>query len=131
MGYRISKYQICPGENEQLELTAKLQHEPRSIVHGIVKDCNDKPVKDAVVKLFEFSDPCNPCSLKPITHTFSDECGHFLFGPLMPYKKYIIKVWYDDVKIVPVIIKPFSCHDEPCDSHSAVYKEELFEEPER
>ena len=128
MGYRISKYQICPGENEQLELTAKLQREPRSVVHGIVKDCDDKPVKDAVVMLFEISDPRNPCSLKPLIYTFSDECGQFIFGSLIPHKRYLIKVWYDNVKIVPVIIKPSAYQDEHYDNHpEAVPKDNFFE----
>lgn len=112
MGYRLVKFEVCPKENEQLELTVRLPEESRSVIHGVVKDCKDKPIKDAVVKLFELINPCDPCSLKPITHTFTDECGQFIFGPVCPNKKYIIKVWHDHVKITPIVIKP-----EPCGNH--------------
>lgn len=119
MGYRLVKFEVCPKENEQLEVTVKLPKEPRSVIHGVVLDCDNKPIKDAVVKLFKVnSSSCKPntckpsCSLTPITHTFTDDCGQFIFGPLCPNQKYIIKVWYDHVKITPIVIKP-----DPCNSH--------------
>lgn len=118
MGYRLVKFDVIPKENEQLEITVKLPEEPRSVIHGVVKDCKDRPIKDAVVKLFELIDPHNPCDLKPLTHTFTDECGQFIFGPLWPKKKYIIKVWHDHVKIRPFVIKPDPC-SEPCDCEDA------------
>jgi hypothetical protein len=107
------KFVVEPKENEQLELTVKLPKEPRSVIHGVVKDCDERPIKDAVVKLFEIVNPCDPCSLRPLTHAFTDECGQFIFGPLCPNKKYVIKVWHDHVKITPIIIKPDKC-DEVC-----------------
>lgn len=113
MGYRLVKFLVEPKENEQLELTVKLHKEPRSVIHGIVKDCDEHPIPDAVVKLFELINPSDPCSLKPLTHAFTDECGQFIFGPLWPNKKYIIKVWKDHVKITPIIIKPTGV-DEVC-----------------
>lgn len=108
MGTRMVKFDICPKPSEQLELTVKIPEEKRSVLHGIVKDCNDEIVKDAVVKLFELTNPSDPCSAKPLTHTFTDEYGQFLFGPLYPNKHYLIKVWYDFVNITPLVIKPDS-----------------------
>jgi len=105
MGSQVVKVEFTPGENEQIELVVKVPEEPRSIIHGIVKDDCDKVIENAVVKLFEQDNPCNPCSLKPITHTFTDKCGQFLFGPLMPNKHYVIKVWVNDVKIRRMVIR--------------------------
>lgn len=118
MGARLVKFEFCPKENEQLEVSVKVPEEKRSVIHGVVKGCNNEVIKDAVVKLFEVigsSHNCNSCHLKPLTHTFTDECGQFLFGPLCANKKYAIKVWYDDVKIRELVITPDDDHCEKCD----------------
>jgi hypothetical protein len=106
LGYRLVKFDFKPEENEQIEAIIKVPKEPRSVIHGIVKDSKDKVVKDAVVKLFEIPNPSCPCELIPLTHTFTDECGQFLFGPLSPRKHYIIKVWMNNVKIRQMVIPP-------------------------
>lgn len=113
MGSRLVRFAFTPEKNEQLEALIKLPEEPRSIIHGIVKNHKNKLVKDAVVKLFELKNASNPCALKPITHTFTDECGQFLFGPLAPNKQYVIKVWVDDIKIRQLIINPDDEHEAP------------------
>lgn len=104
MGTRLVKFDFCPKENEQIDAEIKLPEEKRSVIHGIVKDCRDKAVKDAVVKLFEIITTGNAYNLKPITHTFTDEYGQFLFGPLTPNKKYAIKVWFNEVKARELIV---------------------------
>ena len=35
---------------------------------------------------------------KPVSHTFTDEYGEFVFGPLCPDKKYAIDVWASKIK---------------------------------
>lgn len=107
------KFKLIPGENEQVEALIKVPEERRSIIHGTVLDKSNKPVKDAVVKLLMLKDPSNPATICPITHTFTDEYGQFLFGPLCPSKCYILKVWFNDVTITPVVIHPENCN-EPC-----------------
>lgn len=114
MGYRLVKFDFKPEENEQIEAVIKIPKEPRSVIHGIVKDSKDKIVKDAVVKLFELPDPSCPCDLIPLTHTFTDECGQFLFGPLSPKKHYIIKVWINNIKIRQIIVPS----DSNCKNHT-------------
>ena len=47
--------------------------------------------------------------LKPVSHTFTDCEGEFVFGPLCPGKKYAIQIWKDDVKHIKVCAK---CHHE-------------------
>jgi hypothetical protein len=106
MGSRLVKFSFTPGENEQIEAVVKVPEERRSIIHGTVKDHKNRNVKDAVVKLFEVSGPNEECRLKPITHTFTDDCGQFLFGPLIACKQYVIKVWINNIKIRELIIKP-------------------------
>lgn len=120
MGSRFVKYEFSPKENEQIEAVIKVPEETRSVIHGVVIDCRNKPIKNAVVKLLEVI-PGNPSRLKPLTHTFTDECGQFLFGPLYCNKKYALKVWYSDVKIRELIITPdcdSRCDDDLCDYHS-------------
>ena len=45
---------------------------------------------------------------KPVSHTFTDEEGEFVFGPLCPNRSYEIQFWVDRVKHVKVckIAKP-------------------------
>lgn len=104
MGYRLSKICFTPGENEQIDCVIKLQWESRSVIHGVVKDCKNIVIKDAVVKLFEVVDSLDKCSLKPLTHAFTDECGQFLFGPLTANKHYVIKVWVDHVNMRELVV---------------------------
>jgi hypothetical protein len=113
MGARLVKFDICPEENEQIEVIVNVPEEKRSVIHGIVKDWKGNVVKDAVVKLFQTTGNPENCLLIPITHTFTDECGQFIFGPLCPKKKYTIKVWFHDVNIRELEISPV-CLDNNC-----------------
>ena len=42
---------------------------------------------------------------KPVSHTFTDKDGEFVFGPLCPDKKYEINFWADRVKHVKICAK--------------------------
>lgn len=99
MGYKLSKYEYFPNHNEQAETIIVLQNDTRRVIHGVVLDGDQQPLKDSVVKLFEMSAKGDSCELKPLTHTFTDECGSFLFGPLSEKKHYVIKVWHDAIII--------------------------------
>ncbi|MCT4565398.1 MAG: carboxypeptidase-like regulatory domain-containing protein [Maledivibacter sp.] len=130
MGHRLISFDFVPDKNEQIEAVIKVPQEPRSVIHGIVKNHKNQVVKDAVVKLFK-AKGCDPCDLEPITHAFTDECGQFLFGPLPPKQKYVIKVWIGDVKIRQIIIRPDKC--EGCNDEKNVHDcncESDFEEDE-
>lgn len=97
MSGKVAVCSVCPKENQQIEAVIKLPEERRAVIHGTVLDCNGKPVADAVVKLLQVVDGCKlPC---PLTHTFTDQFGQFLLGPLCPCKRYIIKVYKDNVRI--------------------------------
>ena len=104
MGSRTVSISFTPGENEQIETMLKVPEERRSIIHGTVKSHCNKVIEDAVVKLYECIDHHGEQLLKPLTHTFTDECGQFAFGPLWPYRNYVIKVWVNDVKIRELVM---------------------------
>lgn len=97
MSGKIAVCSICPRENQQIEALIKLPDEDRAVIHGTVLDSNGNPVCDAVIKLFQIVEGCKlPV---PLTHTFTDQYGQFLLGPLCPCKKYMIKVYKDNIKI--------------------------------
>lgn len=84
------------GKQFDLELT--LPEDPRNVIYGIVKDCQKEPIEDAVVKLIEV---CKD-ERKPVSHTFTDKDGEFVFGPLCPYKSYAIEIWVNRVEHVKI-----------------------------
>ena len=105
---QMIRYDFCIAPDEQLDVVIKLAKEARGVIHGVVLDDCGKPVKDAVVKLFEVDcdkhdcDKCDKdekksCKLIPLTHAFTDDCGQFLFGPLCAHRHYAVKIWVNDV----------------------------------
>ncbi|GAA0179418.1 hypothetical protein SH2C18_22910 [Clostridium sediminicola] len=124
MGARLTKFEFKPKPNEEIDAIIKIPKEQRSAIHGVVVDWCGKPVKNAVVKLFLKKTSNKKCSLKPLTHTFTDDCGQFLFGPLNPCRCYVVKVWYaDPVCNKEVVINPEDCqiddnhHEDDCNEH--------------
>ncbi len=98
---------IANGKQYDLDIT--LSNDTRDVIYGIVKDCFKEPVKDAVVKLVEVDFKNGKKELKPVTHTFTDDEGEFVFGPLCPGKKYAVNVWANSVDHVKMCVK---CHRE-------------------
>ena len=97
-------------KGKQFDLDIVLPEDNRNVIYGTVKDCFKEPVKDAVVKLIEV-DFCKDGMKKriPVSHTFTDEFGEFVFGPLCPGKEYAIDIWVNDVRHYKVCAK---CHHE-------------------
>jgi len=94
---------------KQFDLDIVLPEDNRGVLFGTVKDCYKEPVKDAVVKLIEVDCECGKEERKPVSHTFTDKNGEFVFGPLCPDKKYDLQIWVNKVKHVKVCSK---CHRE-------------------
>ena len=90
---------------KQYDLEIVMPEDNRGVLFGIVKDCYKEPIKDAVVKLIEIDCECGKEERKPVTHTFTDKDGEFVFGPLCPDKKYEVQVFVDNVKHVKVCAK--------------------------
>jgi hypothetical protein len=111
MSGRIGTCTFKTGVNEQIDAIAKLPRETRSCIFGTVVDEFNQPIVDAVVKLLEVTkEGCFPI---PLTHTFTDENGQFLLGPLCPNRTYMLKIFKDNVSIVNKVLK-LSCHKGSC-----------------
>ncbi len=109
MSGRVSVCSICPKENEQIDAVIRINKERRSVIYGTILDeCGD-PVADAVVKLLQV---CNK-GLVPLTHTFTDQFGQFLLGPLCPNQKYMLKIYKDNITIRYEPINA-SCYEGKC-----------------
>lgn len=106
MTSRMINVHITSGENDHIESNLQLQEESRSIIHAAVKNESNEPVADAVVMLFEIEDSSDPPSLKPVYYSFTDQYGHFMFGPLPPNKQYVLKVWANNLKYKEFIVYP-------------------------
>ena len=94
---------------KQFDLDIVLANDHRDVIYGVVRDCFKEPVRDAVVKLVEIEYKCGKKELKPVSHTFTDEDGEFVFGPLCPDRKYSIQIWVNDTKNIKICAK---CHHE-------------------
>lgn len=92
---------------KQFDLDINLPEDERNVIFGIIKDRCGNPVDDAVVKLIEIVYEKGEEVRKPVSHTFTDDYGQFVFGPLCPDRKYAIDIWVNRVKHVKVCTK---CH---------------------
>lgn len=90
---------------KQFDLDITLPEDNRNVIFGVVKDCYKEPIKDAVVKLIEIVKECGKEEARPVSHTFTDDDGTFVFGPLCPNRNYKIQIWVDQVKHVKICVK--------------------------
>ncbi len=84
---------------KQFDLDITLPKDGRNVIFGVIRNSYKEPVKDAVVKLIEIK--CGKdgkYDRVPVSHTFSNDNGEFVFGPLCPDKEYAITIWADDVR---------------------------------
>ena len=95
---------IASGKQFDLDIT--LPKDNRNVIFGTIKDSCKEPVKDAVVKLVEikYSKDGQKDRL-PVSHTFTNDDGEFVFGPLCPDKEYAIVIWVDDVRNFKICAK--------------------------
>lgn len=87
---------------KQFDVEINLPEDERNVIYGVIKDCYHEPIRDAVVKLVEIDCEKGEEIRKPVSHTFTDEYGEFVFGPLCPDKKYAIDVWVNRVKTMKI-----------------------------
>lgn len=97
MSGRIASCSVKTGCNEQIEAIIRLPEEKRSVIFGTVLDSCGNPVADAVVKLLQVVEGRR--YPYPLTHTFTDENGQFLLGPLCPNTRYMLKIYKDNIVI--------------------------------
>lgn len=111
---------VCPVLNvdgilstgKQFDLEINLPEDNRNVIYGVVKDCCGEPVCDAVVKLIEVICDCDKEERRPVSHTFTDKNGEFVFGPLCSNRFYEIQIWVDRVKHCKICTK--AEHDSKC-----------------
>lgn len=104
---------ICPvlkvdgvlAAGKQFDLDITIPEDNRTVIYGVVKDCYQEPVCNAVVKLIEVVCDCGKEERRPVSHTFTDESGEFVFGPLCANRFYEIEIWVDRVQHCKVCTK--------------------------
>jgi len=85
------------GTGEWIETEATLSPDPRSALFGRVVDAEKTPLAGALVMLFETGGHVDDLHLSACQYT--DENGHFLFGPLESGKLFVVKVYKNAVKL--------------------------------
>lgn len=91
---------------KQFDLDITLPEDARDVIYGTVKDMFNEPIKDAVVKLIEIDFGKEGRKNRiPVSHTFTDKYGEFVFGPLCPGKEYAIDIWVNDVRHYAMDVK--------------------------
>ena len=84
---------------KQFDLDITLPEDNRDVIYGKIKNMFKEPIKDAVVKLIEIDFGKDGRKKRiPISHTFTDKYGAFVFGPLCPGREYAIDIWVNDVR---------------------------------
>ncbi|MCL2354858.1 MAG: hypothetical protein FWC68_03100, partial [Oscillospiraceae bacterium] len=83
---------IEKGKNYEVEIG--LANDNRDSIYGVIKDAFRNPVEDAVVKLVEL----RRGERRPVSHTFTNHAGEFVFGPLCPDRRYEVLFWASDVE---------------------------------
>ena len=104
---------ICPIVNvdglvtsgKQFDIDITLPEDNRNVVYGVIKDCYKEPICNAVVKLIEVDCKCGKEERRPVAHTFTNDDGEFVFGPLCPNKSYEVNIWVNKVKHVKICAK--------------------------
>ncbi len=98
--YPVVKIDGFAEKGKQFDLDITIPEDNRNVIYGVIKDCYKDPVEDAVVKLIEVSFDHGKKERKPVSHTFTDKDGEFVFGPLCPDKSYEVQIWVNEVKHV-------------------------------
>lgn len=92
-------------DGKQFDLDITIANDRRNVIFGVVRDNFKEPIRDAVVKLVEVDFKYGKKEIKPVSHTFTNKEGEFVFGPLCSDKKYAIQIWKDDVKHIKICVK--------------------------
>ncbi len=132
---------VCPIVNvdgfiekgKQFDIEIVVPQDDRNVIYGVLKDEHGDVIPDAVIKLIEVIKKYGENERRPVSHTFSDKNGEFVFGPLCPDASYEIQIWVDRVKHIKICeecpikkrkclkgTKLDSCHREEkpcCDDH--------------
>ena len=89
-------------KGKQFDLDIVVPEDDRNVIYGVLKNRHGDPIEDAVVKLIEVVHEYGKKEKRPVSHTFTDKDGEFVFGPLCPDRKYEIQIWVDRVKHINI-----------------------------
>ncbi len=92
-----TKFFVHPGEHETIKTEITLAPDRRSALHGRVCLPDGKPAVDALVMLFHAG--VQGGEPKFVSCMFTDDSGHFVFGPLEPEVLCLLKVYKNSVKV--------------------------------
>ena len=99
-------------DGKQYDIDIVLPKDNRNVIFGVVKNSYKEPIEDAVVKLIEVKyGKDGKMDRLPISHTFTNEDGEFVFGPLCSDKEYAIDIWVNDVRHIKMCAKIEKDHD--------------------
>ena len=90
---------------KQFDLDIILPEDERNVIFGVIRDNYCNTIPNAVVKLIEIVYEKGEEVRKPVSHTFTNDDGEFVFGPLCPNKKYALDIWVNRVKHVKLCTK--------------------------
>jgi hypothetical protein len=93
----VSAFFLKPGAGEQLETLVELAPQLSAAVCGTVRQSGEN-VNQALVLLFSADDR------RLLDRQFTDEDGHFFFGPLEGDRLYLVKIYKNNIKIREVEI---------------------------
>ena len=97
------KFAFSTETNERIEAVVTIPKEQRSILHGAVYNTEGERIPDAVVRLFAYEQEQPTTS---ISDAITDGDGEFVFGPLAPDKRYLVKVYVNGVTFRELVVKP-------------------------
>lgn len=86
----FQSFYVKPAANELVETTVHIQPDPRPALVGTVLS-EKRPVQDALVAIYLSGGQDAPD--QPVGSLYTDELGHFAFGPLEPQKLYQVRVF--------------------------------------
>ena len=68
-------------KGKQFDMEIIVPEDDRNVIYGILKNKHGDPICDAVIKLIEIVHEYGKEERRPVSHTFSDKNGEFVFGP--------------------------------------------------
>ena len=69
-------------KGKQFDMEIIVPEDDRNVIYGVLKNKHGEPIQDAVVKLIEVVKDCGMEERRPVSHTFSDKNGEFVFGQI-------------------------------------------------
>ena len=99
-------------KGKQFDIDIVVPEDERNVIYGILRNRKREPIEDAVIKLIEIVKEHGKKERRPVSHTFTDKNGKFVFGPLCPGKRYALDIWVNEVRHFKMEVKPK--HESEC-----------------